>query len=765
MPFRLLLSCLLSTILASLMPAQDLPVGHPQPAAPPPASGNRTGEVLQIIEAGRYIYLDIQTAQGRIWVATAATAVEVGEQVTVSRSMPMKDFYSQTLKQSFDMVYFADGVTVQGQEEAGSAVPAGHPTIGAGSPRNADDFDLEGIEKAPDGYTVAEVYASGDSLVGREIAVRGMAVKFNVQILDQNWIHLRDGTGSSGSNDLVVTTQAEVKPGDLVTVKGQLARDRDFGNGYRYDLIIQNASVTREDLQFPPSRLSTASGEPLNPDAYYEAEECGACHEQQLTDWQGSAHSQAHTDGIYLAFAERAREEGGEALYVFCSACHAPLAVGAGEIPGETGKPETFLTREGVSCEACHAAKGIQRVHRGAGANASLVLDDGETRYGPMVTPAENDAHTSTFSELHTRSDFCSACHTLVHPFNGVAIENSYEEWKHGPYAKAGVQCQDCHMRSVEDAQKVAQRMRPIKVPGQAAVDGPQRPNVYSHLFVGGSVNAEASGIGPRHVEAAHARLKGAATIALRLPEKTKAGKEIGIEVDVTNVAAGHAIPSSITELRQVWIDITVTDRDGNALYRSGAIEKNGRVDPEAVMYHSVLHDKNDELTYLPWRATKIAWERLIMPKETVTERYAVTVPKTAKLPLSVRATLRYRAAPQDIMDELFGQGRFKLETVDMATTTKRTRFSRRLPDHVTDELCVVLAEDKVFGFNDLFERVFENLKLRNAVSGGEEMLRLRAYEKLQNLVTRGLVEKNGKEYRGLENIGDASSANAAKAS
>ena len=93
-----------------------------------------------------------------------------------------------------------------------------------------------------------------------------------------------------------------------------------------------------------------------------------------------------------------------------------------------------------------------------------------------------------------------------------------------------------------------------------------------------------------------------------------------------------------------------------------------------------------------------------------------------------------------------------------MATTTKRTRFSRRLPDHVTDELCVVLAEDKIFGFNDLFERVFENLKLRNAVSGGEEMLRLRAYEKLQNLVTRGLVEKNGKEYRGLENISEAAS-------
>lgn len=98
-------------------------------------------------------------------------------------------------------------------------------------------------------------------------------------------------------------------------------------------------------------------------------------------------------------------------------------------------------------------------------------------------------------------------------------------------------------------------------------------------------------------------------------------------------------------------------------------------------------------------------------------------------------------------------------------STTRRTRFSRRVPDHVTDELVTVLSDQQTFGFNDLFEVVYENLKARNAVSGGEEMLRLRAYEKLQNLVTRGLVEKNGKEYRGLENIGEASSAQAATGS
>lgn len=86
-------------------------------------------------------------------------------------------------------------------------------------------------------------------------------------------------------------------------------------------------------------------------------------------------------------------------------------------------------------------------------------------------------------------------------------------------------------------------------------------------------------------------------------------------------------------------------------------------------------------------------------------------------------------------------------------STAKRTRFTRRVPDHVTDELVAVLKDHETYHFNDLFEKVYQNLKKRNAVSGGEEMLRLRAYEKLQNLVSAGKVHKEGKTYRGLPGI------------
>lgn len=93
--------------------------------------------------------------------------------------------------------------------------------------------------------------------------------------------------------------------------------------------------------------------------------------------------------------------------------------------------------------------------------------------------------------------------------------------------------------------------------------------------------------------------------------------------------------------------------------------------------------------------------------------------------------------------------------------TVRKTRFSRRVPDHVTDELVNVLSSSgKAYEFNTLFGLVYDNLKLKNAVSGGEEMLRLRSYEKLQNLVGRGLAQKNAKIYKGLKGIEQASSAN-----
>lgn len=419
---------------------------------------------------------------------------------------------------------------------------------------------------------------------------------------------------------------------------------------------------------FPPSELGTSSGGLLSKTNFMSADDCGSCHTRHFEQWKGSMHSQAHRDPLYLAFAELARKEGGDELYVFCSSCHAPGAVATGEIPGKPGAKASFLIEEGVTCDACHKAAAVKPVHKGmGGANASLVLDASENRYGPLLDAEVNDAHPSVASDIYTNAVLCSACHTLVHPHNGIVIENTFEEWRGGPFAGAGISCQECHMRPVANAVQTALTMKKTPMPGKAVDEGPDRPDVYEHMFVGANAMGAQVGAGEKHTAAAIERLKSAAAITVEAPASARAGSTFQLALVVSNVAAGHAIPSSITELRQVWLDIRVEDALGQELFRRGAIDGTGRVDTNAVVYRSVLGDKDGRVTYLPWRAERILEEKLIPPRGAVRETMSVAIPAGAKLPVRIKATLCYRSAPQDVVDELFGKGRFTIPTIPMA--------------------------------------------------------------------------------------------------
>ena len=109
------------------------------------------------------------------------------------------------------------------------------------------EVDLSGIAKADGGKTVAEVYAEKDALAGQSVAVRGKVVKANPMVMGKNWLHVRDGSGEEGSNDLTVTTADELpEVGATVLVSGTLAVDKDFGMGYQYPVIVEDATVAVE---------------------------------------------------------------------------------------------------------------------------------------------------------------------------------------------------------------------------------------------------------------------------------------------------------------------------------------------------------------------------------------------------------------------------------------------------------------------------------------------------------------------------------------
>jgi hypothetical protein len=228
--------------------------GAAQPArtakvqAPAAATAGFTGTVVETMNAGQYTYVQVDTGAEKIWAAAPQFAVKKGEKVTVPSGIPMRDYYSKTLDRTFETVYFV------GEIGAPGANPTGHPTVpdvhaglkSKASPLSATVFDLKGIQKPEGGRTVSEIYAGKSDLANKKVSLRGRVVKYNPGIMDKNWIHVQDGTGTEGANDLTVTTSDTAKLGDLVLVQGTIALNKDFGYGYKYDIMLENAKVTVE---------------------------------------------------------------------------------------------------------------------------------------------------------------------------------------------------------------------------------------------------------------------------------------------------------------------------------------------------------------------------------------------------------------------------------------------------------------------------------------------------------------------------------------
>lgn len=193
------------------------------------------------MDAAGYTYLRLKTADGQEkWAAVTQTTVAVGDAVQIQNPAEMTNFASKTLNRTFPSIYFG---TLAGEK----AAAAPQPTVQPAATVAASDV-IEGIEKAagPDGRRVSEVFANKAALKDRTVVVRGKVVKFNAGIMNRNWIHVRDGSGAekSGDHDLTVTTDGTATVGDVVTVKGTVRLDRDFGHGYRYPVIVEEATVT-----------------------------------------------------------------------------------------------------------------------------------------------------------------------------------------------------------------------------------------------------------------------------------------------------------------------------------------------------------------------------------------------------------------------------------------------------------------------------------------------------------------------------------------
>jgi hypothetical protein len=167
----------------------------------------------------------------------------VGDVVQTNAGMPMQQFTSKTLNRTFDVIYFSGALEnltatpAMPEGHPNTALPPGHPSTSAES--MAADTAVAAVEE---GKNIAWIYANKDSLAGESVSLRGKVVKYNANILGTNFLHIQDGSG----DDLIVTTKTEVAFGDTVVASGSIVLDKDFGAGYSYPVLIEDATVTVE---------------------------------------------------------------------------------------------------------------------------------------------------------------------------------------------------------------------------------------------------------------------------------------------------------------------------------------------------------------------------------------------------------------------------------------------------------------------------------------------------------------------------------------
>jgi len=197
----------------------------------------RKAKVEEVIQTSNYTYIRISEDGNESWIAVTKQDVKEGNSYYYEPGIEMNNFVSKELKRTFPSIVFVDKFSDQ---PIVAKITMADSLKGKqiASPK----ADIK-VEKAEGGITIAELYASRDSYAGKTVKIRGEVVKFSPDIMKTNWVHIQDGTNSEGSFDLTITTNEVTKIGDVVIFEGVVAVKKDFGAGYFYEVIVENAKM------------------------------------------------------------------------------------------------------------------------------------------------------------------------------------------------------------------------------------------------------------------------------------------------------------------------------------------------------------------------------------------------------------------------------------------------------------------------------------------------------------------------------------------
>lgn len=420
-------------------------------------------------------------------------------------------------------------------------------------------------------------------------------------------------------------------------------------------------------LRLDAPRSDPAKAPVSHPKEWLNSASCQSCHAEAFADWSDTNHRlMGNSHPYYKVVQALARQTEGEEFGQWCQGCHMPQQIMTGQKSLPAGshmfehggasliaaqRKGESVVEEGTGCFFCHRITRIED----AGGNAALTvnLKDRE-RYvfedaqGGSVAHwlaerqinARPAAHKTSYQQdFYRDAALCKSCHNEFSPGTGANIVNTWEEWAGSPYATSERvderrTCIDCHMNPNPGNGGAA-------VPGRSTENGPLKARLYRHNFTG----AQHQLVGLRNPELeaeSIALLKSSASLTARLEDGQ-------LVVRVTNVGAGHALPTGVADFRELWLEISVKNGAGDTVLQSGQ-PVDGAVPADAHMFRKVFGDSDGKPVGLRfWRYAKLLEDTRIPAKGWRDERYPL--PNGVSGPLDVEIKLNFRTYPKWVND------------------------------------------------------------------------------------------------------------------
>ena len=320
--------------------------------------------------------------------------------------------------------------------------------------------------------------------------------------------------------------------------------------------------------------------------AYHASGDCRSCHERAVTEWRSSMHAHALTSPVMVAQNNLAHREGLASTSSpdpqnVCVNCHGPIATALARSPllpftAQGALAEPALLSEGITCSVCHQWQGESKT---AGAGLTAFQDGlapGHTFFGSFGDAVGNAFHQSKATPLFKDpSQLCRNCHSVQYDRNGdgkiergtdLVLQTLFDEWQ--DFAKnGGPGCVDCHMPVVKGTRAAESALIPLEQDN----DAPTR-RLRSHRFIAVDYPLDDTSIRDESRSERESLLHRAGLLSLVDASVNVTDTRVAFDLSLQNTGTGHNLPGGFAFVRQMWLEVTLLNAQGQAVGSSGRL-------------------------------------------------------------------------------------------------------------------------------------------------------------------------------------------------